>query len=162
MSAKAVVVVAEHLVADGEAIDVGAHRVDDPGELGILLLNRASCLLSLGRVDVALLADGSALVAWVERTGGDGSDVRLRRVGPGGGPLETLSATAPFSALPQARTRLLPTTHFMPLEAPKVIIEELAALTSRVAAVEQARTALRPPRRPAQPLDALIPPISSL
>lgn len=75
---------------------------------------------------------------------------------------DPISATAPFSALPQARTRLLPTTHFMPLEAPKVIIEELAALTSRVAAVEQARTALRPPRRPAQPLDALIPPISTV
>lgn len=33
-----------------------------------------------GRVDAALLADGSALVTWVERTGGDTAAVRVRRV----------------------------------------------------------------------------------
>lgn len=74
---------------------------------------------------------------------------------------DPVSATAPFSSLPQARTRLLPTTHFLPLEAPDVIVAELTALTSRVAAVEEARTALRP-RRFAQPLDALIPPVPAL
>lgn len=50
-----------------------------------------------GRVDVVLLDDGSALVAWLERTGAAGADVRLRRVAPSGRRLETLSATAPFS-----------------------------------------------------------------
>ena len=39
-----------------------------------------------GRVDVALLEDGSALVTWIERTGGDDAAVRARRVsGTGGG-----------------------------------------------------------------------------
>lgn len=33
-----------------------------------------------GRVDVALTSDGSALVIWIERTGGDTAVVRLRRV----------------------------------------------------------------------------------
>ena len=33
-----------------------------------------------GRVDVALLADGSALVTWIERVGGDTAAVRARRV----------------------------------------------------------------------------------
>jgi len=74
---------------------------------------------------------------------------------------DPISTTAPFSALPQARIRLLPSSHFLPLEAPGVIVEELSALNNRVAAVEQARTALRPSRRPAQPLDALIPPVQA-
>lgn len=34
-----------------------------------------------GRVDVAMLQDGSALVTWIERTGGDTAAVRARRVG---------------------------------------------------------------------------------
>jgi len=33
-----------------------------------------------GRVDVAVLRDGGALVTWIERTGGDTAAVRLRRV----------------------------------------------------------------------------------
>ncbi len=37
-----------------------------------------------GRVDVALLRDGSALVSWIERTGGDTAAVRVRRVTAGG------------------------------------------------------------------------------
>ncbi len=36
-----------------------------------------------GRVDVALLADGSAAVTWLERVGG-ASELRLRRIGPDG------------------------------------------------------------------------------
>jgi hypothetical protein len=39
-----------------------------------------------GRVDVALLPDGSALVTWIERTGGDTAAVRARRVGANGRP----------------------------------------------------------------------------
>ena len=37
-----------------------------------------------GRVDVALLADGSALVSWIERVGGDQAAVRVRKVTPNG------------------------------------------------------------------------------
>ena len=37
-----------------------------------------------GRVDVALLAGGDALVTWIERTGGDIAAVRVRRVGRSG------------------------------------------------------------------------------
>ena len=37
-----------------------------------------------GRVDVALLADGGALVTWIERVGGDTAAVRVRRVGRDG------------------------------------------------------------------------------
>lgn len=33
-----------------------------------------------GRVDVEIAKDGTALVTWIERTGGDGAAVRLRRV----------------------------------------------------------------------------------
>ena len=37
-----------------------------------------------GRVDLRLLPDGSAAVSWLERTGGDGAEVRLARVGADG------------------------------------------------------------------------------
>lgn len=37
-----------------------------------------------GRVDNVLLADGAALVTWIERTGGDTAAVRVRRVTPRG------------------------------------------------------------------------------
>lgn len=37
-----------------------------------------------GRVDVALLHDGSALVSWIERTGGDTAVVQVRRVAADG------------------------------------------------------------------------------
>jgi hypothetical protein len=37
-----------------------------------------------GRVDVVMLGDGSALVSWLERTEGEWSDVRVRRVAPNG------------------------------------------------------------------------------
>ena len=34
----------------------------------------------VGRVDVSMLEDGSALVSWLERTGGESAAVRVRRV----------------------------------------------------------------------------------
>ena len=37
-----------------------------------------------GRVDVGLLPDGSAVVSWIERTGGDAAEVRVRRIGADG------------------------------------------------------------------------------
>ena len=37
-----------------------------------------------GRVDVLMSEDGSALVSWIERTGGEAAEVRLRQVTPAG------------------------------------------------------------------------------
>jgi hypothetical protein len=49
-----------------------------------------------GRVDVALLNDGAALVTWIERTGGDVAAVRTRRVGRDGtlGPAITVATSS--------------------------------------------------------------------
>ena len=50
-----------------------------------------------GRVDVALLADGDALVTWVERVGGETAAVRVRRVarnGRAGVPVTIASSSA--------------------------------------------------------------------
>ena len=50
-----------------------------------------------GRVDVVLLADRSALVTWIERTGGDTAAVRVRRVsrdGKVGAPITVASSSA--------------------------------------------------------------------
>jgi len=44
-----------------------------------------------GRVDLVLQEDGSALVSWLERTGGEGAEVRLRRVSEDG------TVSAPFA-----------------------------------------------------------------
>jgi pimeloyl-ACP methyl ester carboxylesterase len=63
-------------------------------------------------------------------------------------------ATKPVAMLPQARVRIIPTSHFLPLEAPAVVAEELRLLLQRVAAVE--RELARPVSR--NPIDALIPP----
>ncbi|HEX6631987.1 MAG TPA: sialidase family protein [Gemmatimonadaceae bacterium] len=52
----------------------------------------------VGRVDVTLLADGSALVLWLERTGGEGAAVRLRRVRPDGTMDEPLTVAASDAA----------------------------------------------------------------
>ena len=49
------------------------------------------------------------------------------------------SATRPVSALPHARTRIVPTSHFLPLEAPEVVVDELRLLIDRTDAVERAR-----------------------
>ncbi|MEV4318333.1 alpha/beta hydrolase [Actinocrispum sp. NPDC049592] len=64
--------------------------------------------------------------------------------------------TKPVATLPQARVRVVPTSHFLPLEAPEAVTEELALLMRRVAAVERARELARPPAR--DPIDTLIPP----
>ena len=59
-----------------------------------------------GRVDVALLPDGGALVTWVERIGGDVAAVRTRRVGRDGrlGAVTTVatSSVARASGFPKA------------------------------------------------------------
>ncbi|MFD1146129.1 alpha/beta fold hydrolase [Saccharothrix hoggarensis] len=44
----------------------------------------------------------------------------------------------PVAGLPQARVRLLPNTHFLPLENPRVVVEELALLLDRADAVRRA------------------------
>jgi hypothetical protein len=49
-----------------------------------------------GRVAAVLLKDGSALVSWIERTGGDTASVRVRRVREkeGAGPAATVAASS--------------------------------------------------------------------
>jgi hypothetical protein len=49
-----------------------------------------------GRVDVTMIEGGSALVTWIERTGGDTAAVRLRRVHNGGkvGPATTIASSS--------------------------------------------------------------------
>lgn len=58
-----------------------------------------------GRVDLALLSDGSALVSWIERTGGDTAAVRARRVtaaGRAGAPITiSQSSVARASGFPR-------------------------------------------------------------
>ncbi|MCE6999653.1 alpha/beta hydrolase [Saccharothrix sp. S26] len=44
----------------------------------------------------------------------------------------------PVAALPQARVRVLPNTHFLPLEDPRVVVEELELLLDRAEAVRRA------------------------
>ena len=44
-----------------------------------------------GRVDVALLRDGGALVSWIERTGGDTAAVRVRHVSADGKPAPAIT-----------------------------------------------------------------------
>ena len=46
-----------------------------------------------GRVDVLMSENGSALVSWIERTGGEGAEVRLREVTPQGGAGESVTIT---------------------------------------------------------------------
>ncbi|MBM7772744.1 pimeloyl-ACP methyl ester carboxylesterase [Actinokineospora baliensis] len=48
-------------------------------------------------------------------------------------------AAKSVARLPQARVRVVPTSHFLPLEAPEVIAEELQLLVDRVTVVERAR-----------------------
>lgn len=87
--------VAWFTAAEGEArvsvafSDDGGRRFDDPV--------RVDDGAPAGRVDVALLQDGSAVVTWVERTGGAGTEVRLRRVARRGRLLEAVSASAAYA-----------------------------------------------------------------
>jgi pimeloyl-ACP methyl ester carboxylesterase len=48
----------------------------------------------------------------------------------------TESMATPAGALPQARLRVLPCSHYLPLEAPEVVSEELDLLLDRVEAVD--------------------------
>jgi hypothetical protein len=59
-----------------------------------------------GRVDVALLEDGSALVTWVERTGGDGAEVRMRIVDTEAGAGESHALTGTTSTRPSGFPRM--------------------------------------------------------
>ncbi|GAA2779114.1 hypothetical protein GCM10010470_10900 [Saccharopolyspora taberi] len=49
------------------------------------------------------------------------------------------------ASLPQARLRILPTSHFIPFEAPADLRDELLLLLHRVQTVECARLGLEPP-----------------
>ncbi|KAA5832657.1 alpha/beta hydrolase [Saccharopolyspora hirsuta] len=71
------------------------------------------------------------------------------------------SVAKSVAELPQARVRTLPTSHFLPFEAPDAVRAELAQLLRRVQAVECARLGIDPPPpevpRPVPPLP--VPPL---
>jgi hypothetical protein len=100
---------------NGPAIDARASRVavawftaaNDSARVRLAFSNNAGAKFAppiriddgspAGRVDVALLDDGGALVTWIERTGGDTAAVRLRRVhrnGKSGGSVTIASSSA--------------------------------------------------------------------
>jgi pimeloyl-ACP methyl ester carboxylesterase len=64
------------------------------------------------------------------------------------------AAAKPVATLPQARVRIVPASHFLPLEAPEAVTEELRLLMRRVAAVERELARLHS----RDPIDTLIPP----
>ncbi|HEU0300036.1 MAG TPA: sialidase family protein [Longimicrobium sp.] len=61
-----------------------------------------------GRADVLLLQDGAALVSWVERTEGEGAEVRVRRVGPDGRMGEPRTVAASSSTRSSGFPRMVP------------------------------------------------------
>ncbi len=56
------------------------------------------------------------------------------------------SMVGPVSGLPQARVRVLPNTHFLPLENPQVVVDELDLLLDRARTVEDLLTSRSRPR----------------
>jgi hypothetical protein len=86
------VAVAWFTAADGEARVNVAFSDDAARSFGAPV--RVDDGYPAGRGDVLLLDDGSALVSWVERTGGDGAGVRIKRVARGGQRLETAAPSA--------------------------------------------------------------------
>lgn len=61
-----------------------------------------------GRVDVVLLADGGALVSWIERTGEKEAQVRVRRVGPDGRMGEPRTVAGSSAARSSGFPRMVP------------------------------------------------------
>lgn len=61
-----------------------------------------------GRVDVHLLDDGAALVTWLENTGGDRAEVRMRVVDSGGSVGESHALTRTTAARPSGFPRVAP------------------------------------------------------
>lgn len=64
--------------------------------------------LPAGRVDVALLLDGSVLVSWIERTGGDTAAVRARRVTADGKAEPAITIASSSAARASGFPRMLP------------------------------------------------------
>ena len=61
-----------------------------------------------GRVDVVMLEDGAALVVWLERTGGDAAEVRMRIVGADGQVGESAAVSETTSTRPSGFPRIAP------------------------------------------------------
>lgn len=59
-----------------------------------------------GRTDLLVLDDGGALVSWLERTGGEAADVRVRYVAADGGMDESVSVSASSAARASGFPRL--------------------------------------------------------
>lgn len=61
-----------------------------------------------GRVDLLLAEDGAAVVSWLERTGGDGAEVRVRRVGADATPGAEIAVTGSSAARASGFPRIAP------------------------------------------------------
>ena len=85
-----------------------------------------------GRVGTVLLNDGSALVTWIERTGGDTASVRARRIAANGtrGPAVTVAASSAARASGFPRVALTSTHAFLAWTPPG---KPAAARTARIA-----------------------------
>jgi hypothetical protein len=71
-----------------------------------------------GRVDALMRADGSVVVTWLERTGGEGAEVRLRVVAPDG----TLSQTRRVTSSTAARASGFPRMTLVPWAPESVLV----------------------------------------
>ena len=86
-----------------------------------------------GRVDVHLLEDGAALVTWLEHTGGEGAEVRMRIVDPDGTAGASHALTQTTAARPSGFPRVAPmseTTFLLAWtdarsEAPRVRVQQV-------------------------------------
>ena len=63
----------------------------------------------LGRVDLLKAGDGSVVVVWLEGTGGEGAEVRLRRVTPDGDVTESVAVSTTSAERPSGFPRLAQT-----------------------------------------------------
>ncbi len=88
-----------------------------------------------GRVDLLMLADGSVLVSWLERTGGEWAEVRVRHVTADGTAGESLGVSASSSERASGFPRMIQTPDGTVLVAWTDVAGSLP--TVRVATVEQ-------------------------
>ena len=63
----------------------------------------------VGRVDLLQAGDGSVVVVWLEGTGGEGAEVKLRRVTPDGDVTESVAVTTTSAERPSGFPRLAQT-----------------------------------------------------
>lgn len=87
-----------------------------------------------GRVDLVLQEDGTALVSWLERTGGEGAEIRLRRVAADGSASEPFTVATSASGRASGFPRMVQTAGGNLIMAWTDILSDMARV--RVASVE--------------------------